>query len=171
MVNLAMNSIAVGASVWWWRLVCSKRSKSVSTVVVSNLLHELLGLWMLILQETGQGLRTWLWWWNNHFSLSAASLEFLIFWHLFFKVFGVTLSTNLGQISNVKQMNPILYNNVFASYPMRSPISSTVAIKVHLTKKSFVVCGFNGNNFGVLKRISCSQFFLFSLSFKLMFSL
>jgi hypothetical protein len=36
-----MNSIAVGASVWWWRNIGSKRSKSVSTVVVSNLLHKI----------------------------------------------------------------------------------------------------------------------------------
>ena len=74
----------------------------------------------------------------------------------FFEVFGVTLRTNLSQISKVKQMNLLLYNNVFASYSMRSRVSGSVAIKVDLTKKSFVVFGFDGNDFSVLKRISGS---------------
>lgn len=73
-------------------------------------------------------------------------LELLVFWHLFFEVFGVTLSANLSQISQIKQMDLVLYNNIFASYSMRSRISGSVAIKVHLTKK-------DRNDFGVLKRI------------------
>ena len=64
----------------------------------------------------------------------------------------------------------VLYNDFFASQPMRSWISNSVALSQQLqTNSNFFFC-FNRNNVTMLKCVPDSQLFVFSLSLLFKFS-
>ena len=139
-------------------------------VVIPNLLHEMFRFRVPVLQEAGQWFWTRLSRWKNDIALCAALLELLVFRHFFREMFGITFRANLGQISAVMQVNSVFYHDFFASLPMSSWISTSVAFSHQLQTKSFVFFIFNWNNFAMINCISSSQFFGFSLSLFFMFS-